>query len=266
MTNRSFKFSVGNDQYIMRIPGEGTDKLINRKNEYHVYQTVKDKNISDDVIYMSPDTGYKITRYFKNARTCDPFNEEDVRQCMAKLREFHNFKLEVPHEFDVFEKINFYESLWGDNVSVFKDYLDTKEKILQLKKIIEELTKEKFLSHIDSVPDNFLFIGDEIRLIEWEYAGMQDPHIDIAMFAIYSMYNKSQVDKLIDYYFHEGCPRKIRIKIYCYIAICGLLWSNWCEFKRLRGVEFGKYSLRQYRYAKEYYSIVMHELNKKRYA
>lgn len=53
-----------------------------------------------------------------------------------------------------------------------------------------------------------------------------------------------------------------RIKIYCYIAACGLLWSNWCEYKRNLGVEFGEYSLRQYRYAKDYYRIVQDELKK----
>ena len=53
-----------------------------------------------------------------------------------------------------------------------------------------------------------------------------------------------------------------RIKIYCYIAACGLLWSNWCEYKRNLGVEFGEYSLRQYRYAKDYYRIVQEELKK----
>ena len=123
------------------------------------------------------------------------------------------------------------------------------------------------MAHIDAVPDNFLFMTDErgeedIRMIDWEYAGMQDPHIDIAMFCIYSFYDKEQVDHLINLYFKEGCERMIRIKIYCYIAACGLLWSNWCEYKRELGVEFGEYSLRQYRYAKEYYRIVRKELER----
>ena len=56
-------------------------------------------------------------------------------------------------------------------------------------------------------------------------------------------------------YFEGDCPRETRLKIYCYIAACGLLWSNWCEFKRNLGVEFGEYSLRQYRYAKEYFRL-----------
>lgn len=47
---------------------------------------------------------------------------------------------------------------------------------------------EKVLTHIDAVPDNFLFVEkegrEEIRLIDWEYAGMQDPHVDVAMFCM----------------------------------------------------------------------------------
>ena len=64
-------------------------------------------------------------------------------------------------------------------------------------------------------------------------------------------------------YFTEGCDDTISIKIYCYIATCGLLWSNWCDYKRNLGVEFGEYSLRQYRYAKDYYKIVKEELSSK---
>lgn len=41
--------------------------------------------------------------------------------------------------------------------------------------------------------------------------------------------------------------------------MCGLLWSNWCEYKGQLGVEFGEYSLRQYRYAKDFYRIFINE-------
>jgi len=108
------------------------------------------------------------------------------------------------------------------------------------------------------VPDNFLFCtrpdgSEELQLTDWEYAGMQDPHVDVAMFAIYSLYDRRETDGLIDLYFENACDEMTRAKIYCYVAMCGLLWSNWCEYKRKLGVEFGEYSLRQYRYAKEYF-------------
>lgn len=264
MTNRSFLFSCKDKKYIMRIPGEGTDQLINRRQEAAVYQTIAGRRICDEIAYINPENGYKITEYLEGARVCDAENEEDLQKCMKKLREFHGQKLKVDHSFDLFGQMEYYESLWEGTPSAYKDYEKTKAHVLQLKDYIEANAGEWVLTHIDAVPDNFLFVEEngkeEIRLIDWEYAGMQDPHVDIAMFCIYSLYKKEQVDHLIDLYFEGSCDDKTRIKIYCYIAVCGLLWSNWCEYKRKLGVEFGEYSLRQYRYAKDYYKIVQQEL------
>lgn len=266
MTNRSFLFTCKDKKYIMRIPGEGTDQLINRRQEAAVYHAIADKNICDDIAYINPENGYKITEFLEGARVCDSTDYEDVKKCMNRLRGFHALKLKVAHEFDIFGQMEFYESLWDGTPSVYKDYEKTKANVWSLKPYIDAHAGEKILTHIDAVPDNFLFVQkngkEEIRLIDWEYAGMQDPHVDIAMFCIYSLYNKRQVDRLIAAYFTDGCDDATRIKIYCYIAACGLLWSNWCEYKRNLGVEFGEYSLRQYRYAKDYYRIVQDELKK----
>lgn len=261
MTNRSFLFTCRGKKYIMRIPGEGTDQLINRREEAQVYQVIKDRGICDDIAYINPENGYKITEFLEGSRVCDADNSDDLKSCMKKLRQFHSLGLVVDHEFDIFGQIDFYESLWDGAPSIYRDYKKTKEHVLELKKYIDEHVERKCLTHIDAVPDNFLFAADDdIRLIDWEYAGMQDPHVDIAMFCIYSLYNKRQVDRLISIYFEGKCSKEVIIKIYCYIAACGLLWSNWCEYKRSLGVEFGEYSLRQYRYAKDYYKIVMDEL------
>ena len=258
MTNRSFLFRCDQKRYIMRIPGEGTSKLINRKEEAEVYSIVKEAGICDPIVLIDPDSGYKITEYIENSRVCDPNDPEDVKKCMTKLREFHSLKLKTGHRFDLFEMAAFYESLRGKSPSMYRDYERTKEKVMSLKARIESFKKEECLTHIDAVPDNFLFYADEtgeekIALIDWEYSGMQDPDVDIAMFAIYALYDKKQVDALINAYYESGCPEETRTKIYCYIAVCGFLWSNWCEYKKTLGIEFGEYSLKQYRYAKDFY-------------
>ena len=274
MTNRSFLFTCRGGKYIMRVPGEGTDKLIDRRQEAEVYKTISGKGLCDDPVYIDPETGYKITKYLEGVRVCDAESEEDLQRCMSKLRSFHETGLKVDHEFDIFGQIEFYESLWEGQSSVYRDYRAVKEKVLSLRPYIEAHAAEKVLTHIDAVPDNFLFYQDGsgaelLQLTDWEYAGMQDPHVDIAMFCIYSMYDKEQVDRLIGLYFDKESvmpeteaggadplssgPAETVTKIYALIAACGLLWSNWCEYKQHLGVEFGEYSLRQYRYAKEYY-------------
>lgn len=278
MTNRSFLFSVKGAKYIMRIPGEGTDRLINRRQEAEVYKAISGLGLCDDPVYINPDNGYKITSFLENVRVCDPSSEEDLRRCMKKLRSFHEMQISVGHTFDIYGQIEFYESLWDGAPSIYRDYLRTKEKVLSLRGYVEGLEHDWCLTHIDAVPDNFLFyrpVSEDaasgadslggvsgaasaadvelLQLTDWEYAGMQDPHVDIAMFCIYSLYNRQECDRLIDIYFEGRCNRSTRTKIYIYIAMCGLLWSNWCEYKRKLGVEFGEYNLRQYRYAKDFY-------------
>ena len=293
MTNRSFLFTVRDGKYIMRVPGEGTDKLIDRQQEAAVYRAISGLGLCDDPVYIDPETGYKITRYLEGVRVCDAESEEDLERCMARLRSFHEMGIAVGHSFDIFGQIEFYEHLWGGRPSVYRDYPAVKEKVLSLRPFIEAHAKERVLTHIDAVPDNFLFYRDgsgaeQLQLTDWEYAGMQDPHVDIAMFCIYSMYDKEQVDHLIELYFAPqasgteeeplasgsgtaedplvsgtgaAAPETVT-KIYAYIAACGLLWSNWCEYKLSLGVEFGEYSLRQYRFAKDYYKFASERIAK----
>lgn len=263
MTNRSFLFSNNGMKYIMRIPGEGTDKLINRAQEADVYRAVLPYKICDDVVYINPENGYKISRFIENSRNCNPYDPKDVEICMRRLKELHDLNLTVPHSFDIFYQINLYEELRGSRKSVYKDYQQTKTNVFGLQDYINQNVERRCLSHIDAVADNFLIRQDgTINLIDWEYAGMQDPHADIAMFCIYSIYSRDQIDRCIDFYFGGTCSHKTRVKIYCYISACGLLWSNWCEYKKTLGIEFGEYSLRQYRYAKEYFRIAVAEMEK----
>ena len=262
MTNRSFLFSCGDDKYIMRTPGEGTEQLIDRFMEADVYAAIEGKGICDDNVYLNPNNGYKITKFIDNSRNCDPTDQKDLDICMKKLRDFHDMGLKVSHPFDIFAHIEYYESLWNGASSVYRDYEDTKKNVLSLRDYIDKQKLEITLAHIDAVPDNFMIVEKDgntsIQLIDWEYAGMQDRYVDLAMFSIYSLYEKNQIDNLIDTYFAvagKKTDEDIRTRIYAYVSMCGLLWSNWCEYKRGLGVDFGEYSLRQYRYAKDFYKL-----------
>ena len=272
MTNRSFLFSVNNRKYVMRVPEESTKELINRKQEEAVYRTISGLRICEDPICFNAITGYKITRFIEDVRCCDPGNNKDVRACMNKLKRFHSLNLVVSHTFDLYERIDYYESLWGRQQSVYTDYKKTKDNVFKLKPFIDKHKCSYQLTHIDAIADNFLFdphaSGElALQLTDWEYAGMQDKHVDIAMFCIYSCFNKRKIDRTIDYYFgDEKCSKATKAKIYCYRATCGLLWSNWCEYKQSQGIEFADYSWNQYQYAKRYYryaSKLIRELEEK---
>lgn len=264
MTNRSYVFTCKGKKYILRLPGEGTNLLINRRNEAEVYKIISGLGLCDDPVYINPDNGIKITRFLEGVRVCDPHNLSDITACMAKLREFHAMKLRADHEFDIFGQIDFYESLWNGKPSSHEDYHEIKARVMSLKACIDHDAGNLCLTHIDAVPDNFLFYTKDdgtqgLQLTDWEYSGLQDPHADIAMFCIYSMYSREETDRLIDIYFNGECGRNTRAKIYAYISACGLLWSNWCEYKSSLGVTFGEYATKQYDFARDYSLLALQE-------
>lgn len=263
MTNRSFIFTVNNKRYIMRIPGEGTDKLIDRREEYDVYQRVKKEPYTETILYLNPDNGYKISEFLENTRNSDSNNVQDVKESMNVLRKFHSQNYQVDHTFDIWKQIDFYESL-RKTASAYRDYEEIKDRVLKLKPFIDDNVTKWSLCHIDANYDNFLIDqNNNVFLIDWEYAGMQDPDLDIAMYAIYAGYTKEKIDQLINIYYENKVSNNLRYKIYAYIAVGGLLWSNWCEYKQSLGLDFGEYSLAQYRYAKEYSKLVLNYLEKK---
>lgn len=260
MTNRLFYFVVDEKEYLLRIAGEGSEYLVDRNQENWVYRTLAGRGITDNYVYMNPENGMKITEYISNAHCCDIENMDEVRRCIRHLCHFHQQKLMGKQYFDLYEKLEEYEkAVEHDMHQNFPDYDVVRENVLKLKKVIDESPKEYCLCHVDPVPDNFLIREDKIFLIDWEYAAMGDPHMDIAMFCIYAGYDKQKIDQVIDFYFKEGCPDCIRRKIYCYIGCSGLLWTVWCEIKRDSGVLFDEYERIQYQYAIDFYDYVMHQ-------
>ena len=125
------------------------------------------------------------------------------------------------------------------------------------------LNRPRTLSHIDSNFDNFLMLPDgQVRLIDWEYAGMCDPLIDLAMCAIYSYYNIEETENLMGTYMGREPEMEERLVVYAYMALGGFLWSLWAVYKAALGEEFGEYTLIMYRYAKDFSRIVQNNLQK----
>ena len=255
MTNKSFLFKIKDRHYICRIPGAGTELLINRQQEKAVYDALNGLDISEKVIYFNGETGYKIAEFYEGAHNADPINREEMERCMAVVRKFHKSGLKVDHSFDIRERIDFYEKLCKAHGDIlFDDYAIIRRQMTELIDRLDSLGHEKVLSHIDTVVDNFLMLpGGEVRLIDWEYSGMCDPLVDISMCAIYSYYDEEQTDDLIRIYLEREPSEEERFTIYAYMALGGFLWSLWAVYKAALGEEFGEYTIIMYRYAKNYY-------------
>lgn len=261
VTNSTFSFTACGTRYTMRIPVEDIGDEGRWQREADAIGAVAGLGIYRSPLFLDTSTGHKVARYVEGAHACDPTDDDDLDVCIAVLRKLHDAQLMVPDTFDPFDAIEDYERGWNRTGSIFRDYAAVKKRVMALRPFAEQHSRTTCLAHLDPVPENFLVAEKDVQLIDWEYAAMCDPHIDLALLCIHSSDCKDRADSLIDRYFSAqgGCSDVVRAKVYIYIAACGLVWSNWCELMWHRGIEFGEYSLKLYRYAKEY-SIHAHEL------
>ena len=252
MTNVSYAFKLKNKKYIYRIPGAGAEGLVNRQNEYDAYKAIRWLDISDKVVYYDKKTGVKISEFIENARNADGMKMKEAIRCLLFAKhELHDKNKTVNSKINIVDMINNYERLMGK--SKYPDYQKVKEKVLSNLRYWKKQPHKYCLCHFDLNPDNFLILkSGRIKLLDWEYAGMNDPIFDLAGWIVYKQYDIVHIYTLIAGYLeHEPSEQELK-KVYAYIAAMGLLWSNWCEYKRKCGEEFGEYAEQQFAYARKF--------------
>ena len=84
MTNTTELIELNGKKYILRTPGAGTSKLIDRHQEHAVYKEIMPYMISDEVLYFNENSGIKIARYIENCHNCNSRNVEDVTLAMVR--------------------------------------------------------------------------------------------------------------------------------------------------------------------------------------
>lgn len=232
LTNHTYKVTLQNGaQYVFRIPGEGTEELICREDERVSTKLACKLGIDSPMLYFG-DNGEKVTLYIENARTMDA---ESLREDKAIVDVAHVFRrlhtcgenTGVP--FEVFDMAKSYEDIiYSNNVSMFDDYEQVKEKIFRLKGEIDENGAVPTVPcHNDSLCENWVYSGDRLYLIDWEYAGMNDGMWDLADVSIEAGYSKENDELLLLSYFGQAPDELQRKRFIANKLYLDYLWSLW---------------------------------------
>ncbi|RXM68285.1 choline/ethanolamine kinase family protein [Clostridium tetani] len=255
MTNKNYKFTLEDKEYVIRIPGTGTSHMINRLNEKINLNLVDNLGIDAKLIYFDIEKGIKISELIKET---EPLNKITIKkQCNMVLisdllKKLHNSSIVFNCDFDVFEKIELYENILKEmKGEFFPDYDKVKGKIFKLKDILHGMNIKKYPCHNDTVSENFIKSGgNKINLIDWEYSGMNDFVWDISAYFLESEFNKEEEEMFLYIYFNENVNKSIRARIFIYKILQDLLWSVWTNIKECEGDDFGSYGIDRYNRAK----------------
>ena len=256
MTNKNYKATVKGKNCILRIPGNGTEEMINRKHEYLNCIQANKLGLDAKIIYLNGRDGLKVAEFIDGAETLNPTmakRSDIMNETVGLLRKLHHSGIKFKNEFDVFKEINKYDRLNRKvNGYFFENYEETKAGVLKLESLLAKLERKCISCHNDTVPENFIRDSeDRFYLVDWEYSGNNDPMWDLAAHALECGFSPLEEELLLQKYF-ETCnvEEKYKIKVLLFQICQDFLWSIWTSIKEAKGADFGSYGVDRYNRAK----------------
>ena len=265
MTNKNYKICVKDNFYVLRVPGNGTEEMISRSDEIKNAVYANKVGVDAELIYFNEDSGIKISSFIKNAETLSPEaakKQHNMKLVSDVLRKLHNSTEVMNNNFDIYGKIEKYEELAKKaNGKFFDDYYEVKEKVVYLSKIMNELDVELRPCHNDTIAENFIKSdNNRIYLIDWEYAGMNDPMWDLAAYCLENSFTEEEEELFLKLYFKGKVGEKYKKRVLINKIYQDFLWSTWTNIKEAKGEEFGTYGIDRYNRAKANIEVILGEM------
>jgi len=185
LTNHTYHVTFADGaEYVVRIPGEGTEELIVRSDEEKSTRLACDLGVDAELLYFGKD-GSKVTVYLKNAVTMSAETLKDpvrIAQVAEIFNVMHTSGKDTGVPFEVFDMAAGYEKIISDmHVPMFADYEESKAKVMAIKAEIDAaIDVKKVPCHNDPLCENWVVSEGKMYLIDWEYAGMNDGMWDVA--------------------------------------------------------------------------------------
>ena len=249
MTNQNYLVKTTNKQYIVKFFGKGTEKLINRQDEKHNLELLKDLDLDVKNYLFDIEAGIKVNEYIESAITLDSTSIKTKFDKIAPiLQTIHASGKELRGEFAPFEEIKKYESLIEEKIP-YANYEAVRKEVFSLEKRLADLGVDRKSCHIDLVPENFIESPQgRIYLIDWEYSSMNDPMWDLAALFLESEFTSQEEAAFLSRYESEQTPVS-REKIAIYKILQDAIWSLWTVYKEEQGADFGDYGVSRYQRA-----------------
>ncbi|MCM1287796.1 MAG: phosphotransferase [Clostridium sp.] len=234
LTNHTYHVIIKNgEEYIVRLPGEGTQQLINRQNERVSTELACKLGVDARLLYFGED-GTKVSDYIPNAITMSAETlreEKHIKQVAHIFQTMHRCNANTGVPFQVFDMADGYEKLINDmNVSMFDDYTVSKQTVMKIKKQVDDLIEVSLVPcHNDPLCENWVEGNGRMYLIDWEYAGMNDGMWDIADVSIEASFDDGCDEKLLCAYLDRK-PNVIDKKHFLANKIyVDYLWTLWAK-------------------------------------
>ena len=204
ITNHNFKVEVRGEAFVLRMGGAQTGLLgIDRQAEYQASLRAAEVGVGPEVAGFIEDEGWLVTRFI-DGHPIPPeemLRSETIRRVSAALRKFHD-SAPIPGRFDAHAVVEEYRrQAEARRVAIPGAYSAAHRMSERIRRI--RGPQPLAPCHNDLLNANFLDDG-EIRIVDWEYAGMGDRFFDLANFSVNHEFGPAEDELLLAAYFGKA--------------------------------------------------------------
>lgn len=226
MSNYTYIVECLGKKYTYRVPGKFAEKFVDRVEEWENIQEVNKLGLNNVTTYVEIMSGEKLAEYVEGTIMSETdvvsYNEMSVKA----LKQIHGSDLK-------FRPYNAFQRLDDDERYCFETGFEHPIEYIQLRKQLDAMRQNhaqvrQVPCHCDYQPTNLVINGDKLYVLDWEFAGMNDPFYDIAC------YGNMGFDKalsLLESYVGRKPTKEELQRLYFHRAFQCLQWYNVAIFK-----------------------------------
>ncbi len=204
-SNESYTFTLDKTTYLLRkFKLQDRDRNL----EFRIQALAYKKGLAAKPLLLNLEDDYMICQYLEGSH-----KEKLKKNELLLLAEV----LKTLHSINIQEQALDLKSEFSDLDGNLKDAFD----------IIEHAPKEMVLCHNDLNAKNCIFLNKDLKLIDWEFAGMNDRYFDLAAACV--EFHLSTLDEayfLARYFRTDGWEKK---KLDAYKVVYKALCKQWFE-------------------------------------
>lgn len=220
-TNRNYKLNIQDKIYIVRIPWENSEHIVDHASEAKVINAIQDLNLDVPTVYFDPTRGIKITEYIDHLEEFSGCHEPDVIERTARLmKRLHQANRSIHVEFDPIGRYHAYRK----HVKAPLYDVSSYEYVL---KLVNDLSGNHILCHNDWVSGNILFGKERDYLIDYEYGADNDPLFDVMSFLTENNITDTAKRECFYKTYFDEMNEDIAYRLQLWEKFHNLLWCMW---------------------------------------
>ena len=213
--NVSYLLKTTGKSYIIRVFKSNESVNISREFEFKTQKKAHKQKIAPKAIFLNSE--FMIYEYKKGIHKTKLKNS-DIKNLAKQIKKLHKIKTKAK-TYDLKSDLLNYKKMLKDKKS--KKIIS--ESLKSLKKL-KKFKKELVLTHHDLNPKNIIFNKNKIKIIDWEYAGINDRFFDLAAVCIEFKLNKKEEELFLSYYL-----KKIDKNKYSKLKNFKTIYKNLCD-------------------------------------